>query len=361
MLSRLRDRLVTQPGFRRWAARFPLTRPVAQARARALFDLVAGFTYSQVLLACVQLDVFERVRAGPATAAALAPGMDLSEPATDRLLAAAAALGLLERRGAAYGLGPLGGAMLDNPAVAAMVRHHAAVYADLADPVALLRAGRGGLAEYWPYAGAERPADIEAAGVDAYSALMAASQPLVAAEVLDAFDVRRHRVLMDVAGGDGRFLVEAAARSAGLQLVLFDLPAVVARAGARFGAAGLDGRWRAVGGDAFHDALPGGADLVSLVRVVHDHDDARAMTLLRAVRAALAPGGVLLLAEPMAGLQGAERVGDAYFGMYLLAMGSGRARTPARLRAMLLEAGFASARLRRTSMPVQTGLIVARA
>ena len=358
-VSGLRDRLVTNPAFRAWAARFPLTRPVARARSRALFDLVAGFAYSQVLLACVQLDLFTRLAHGPLTAGAVAAAVDLPPAAADRLLAAAASLQLLERRGEAYGLGPLGGALVDNPAVAAMVRHHAAVYADLTDPVALLRAGRGGLADFWGYAGAAQPGALGADQVSAYSELMAASQPLVAAEVLDAYDVRRHRVLMDVAGGDGRFLAAAAARAPTLQLVLFDLPAVAARGQARFAAAGLAGRSRAVGGDAFRESLPRGADLISLVRVVHDHDDAAAAVLLHAVHAALPPGGTLLLAEPMAGLRGAERVGDAYFGMYLLAMGSGRARTPAQLRAMLMQAGFRSARLRRTATPVQTGLIVA--
>ena len=322
---------------------------------------MAGFTYSQILLACVQLDVFERLRAGPRDASALAGELGLSVAAADRLLAAAAALRLLERRGAGYGLGPLGGAMLDNPAVSAMVRHHAAVYADLVDPVALLRTGRGALSEYWAYATSESPAGLGGDEVGAYSELMAASQPLVAAEVLHAYDLRGHRMLMDVAGGDGRFLVEAGRHAPGLQLVLFDLPAVVERAQARFDESGMGARARAVGGDAFRDALPKGADVISLVRVVHDHDDARAMVLLRAVHAALPAGGTLLVAEPMAGLRGAERVGDAYFGMYLLAMGSGRARTPARLQAMLGEAGFVASRLRPTAMPLQTGLIVARA
>ena len=307
----------------------------------------------------MQLDLFQHLAAGPRTAAALAGALDLPPEATDRLLAAAAALKLTERRGEAYGLGPLGAAMVDNPAVAAMVRHHAAVYTDLADPVALLRRGRGELAEYWPYAGADAPQGLGADQVAAYSELMAESQPLVAAEVLDAYDVRRHSVLMDVAGGDGRFLLAAAARAPRLKLVLFDLPGVVARGRDRFAAAGVAAE--VVGGDAFRDPLPLGADLISLIRVVHDHDDSAALTLLRAVHAALPAGGTLLLAEPMAQLPGAPRVGDAYFGMYLLAMGSGRARTPARLSAMLLEAGFRRARLRRTATPVQTGLIVATA
>ena len=45
--------------------------------------------------------------------------------------------------------------MVGNPGLAAMVEHHAILYADLRDPVALLRGeGRGGtgLARYWPYA-----------------------------------------------------------------------------------------------------------------------------------------------------------------------------------------------------------------
>ena len=66
------------------------------------------------------------------------------------------------------------------------------------------------------------------------------------------------------------------------------------------------------------------------------------MTLLRAIRRALPAGGTLLIAEPMSGVRGAEPIGDAYFGFYLLAMGSGRPRTFARLKEML-----ARGRLRR--------------
>ncbi len=46
-----RDSLIGSRTFRRWAAAFPLTRPIAQRRARGLFDLVAGFVYTQVLFA----------------------------------------------------------------------------------------------------------------------------------------------------------------------------------------------------------------------------------------------------------------------------------------------------------------------
>ncbi len=352
-----RDRAVGSPEFRRWAAAFPLTRPIARRRTRALFDLCAGFVYAQILLACVQLHLFDILAEGPATSAVLAPRLGLTQEAAERLLAAATALRLVaRRRGGRYGLGPLGAAMAGNAAIGQMVLHHTMFYADLQDPVALLRSPRGGtaLGAYWSYASAGQPAALVDAQVADYTALMATSQPLVSGEVLDAYRVRRHQHLMDVGGGDGSFLLAAAARAPRLRLTLFDLPPVADRARHRFAAAGLGLRAEAVGGDFATGVLPRGADVISLVRVIHDHDDAVALALLCAVRAALPPGGVLLLAEPMAETPGAQAAGDAYFGMYLLAMGQGRPRSAAVLTAMLRQAGFHTVR----PLPTHTPLLV---
>ncbi|MCZ8148196.1 MAG: methyltransferase, partial [Roseomonas sp.] len=121
-----REGLTASAGFRRWAAHFPLTRPFARRRARALFDLCAGFVYSQVLLAAVRLDLFERLRHGPVEQRVLAAQMDLSPEAAERLLRAAASLDLVARRGdGRWALGKLGAAMIDNPGIPAMVEHHA--------------------------------------------------------------------------------------------------------------------------------------------------------------------------------------------------------------------------------------------
>ncbi len=222
-------------------------------------------------------------------------------------------------------------------------------------------AGLGGptrLSAYWAYA---KGAPADPAAVAGYSALMAQSQPLVAREILDAYDVRRHARLMDVGGGAGVFLQTAAARAPGLLMTLFDLPSVADLARARFAAAGVSERAEAVGGDFLTDPLPRGADLISLVRVVHDHDDGAALHLMRAVHAALPRGGRLLLAEPMAGTPGAERMGDAYFGFYLLAMGSGRPRTRGALTSMLRDAGFARVRALPTATPLLTSVLLATA
>lgn len=359
---KLRDRLLTSARFQRWAAAFPVTRPVAQRRARALFDLCAGFVYSQVLLACVRLDLFSILSESPQTTTQLAHRLSLSTDATVRLLAAAASLRLVERRShQRFGLGPLGAALLGNPAIAAMVEHHGLLYADLRDPVALLRAPRPQteLAGFWAYAGVGRPQELAAEQVSAYSMLMAASLPLIADDILDAHPLHRYRSLLDVGGGEGAFAAAAAGRAPALRVTVFDLPTVVERAQARFVANGLGDRAVAIAGDFHSDPLPQGADVVSLVRVVHDHSDDAALQLLRGVRRVLGDTGRLLLAEPMAGTAGAEPVGDAYFGFYLLAMGRGRPRTADELRQLLRQAGFGRIRLVNTRRPLLTRLLLA--
>jgi demethylspheroidene O-methyltransferase len=362
-LVALRDRLLGSARFRGWAAAFPLTRPIARRRARELFDLCAGFVYSQILLACVRLRVPEVLAEGPQTLSSLSLRFSLSTEATMRLLHAAISLRLVEKRGdGRYGLGVLGAALVDNPGVAAMIEHHALLYADLSDPVALLRAEQRAtsLSSYWPYVDAQNLSGLTAEQVAAYTTLMSVSQGLVAGEILDAYPLAKHRCLLDVGGGDGTFLAAAGRRQPGLNLILFDLPPVADQARVRFAADGLAGRAVAIGGDFLSDPLPRGADVAALVRVLHDHDDSAALTILRGIHRALPDHGTLLLAEPMSGTRGAEPMGDAYFAFYLLAMGRGRPRTPEQIGDLLRLAGFRRLRLLRTHMPLQTQLIAAK-
>ena len=336
-----------------------MTRPITRRRARALFDLVAGFTYSQILAACIETGLFDVLADGPLDVAMIADRIGLPVAGAERLLRGAAALGLVEPVRGRWALGSAGAALRGNRGIAEMIRHHHLLYADLADPVALLRRGGGGgaLSGLWHYA--ESAGAGDAAAVAAYSTLMAASQPLVAQQAIDAYPFARHRRLLDVGGGEGAFLAAVGARVPGLDLGLFDLPAVGERARDRFDSAGLAHRATIHGGDFLRDPLPTGYDIVSLIRVLHDHDDGPALQLLRAVHAALPPRGTLFIAEPMARTPGAEAAGDAYFGFYLLAMGSGRPRSASEIAAMLRAAGFSRTRQVATTIPLTTSAMIA--
>ena len=363
-----RNRVFASPGFQRWAAAFPLTRSRAGREARALFDICAGFVYSQILSACVRLDLFERLRRGPRDVVSLALELGLTPESARRLFRAATSLRLLEALpDDRFALGVLGAAMLGNPSIADFVRHHELLYDDLRDPVALLRGETtSALSRFWPYAtnrpgASEAPSnDEEAARAFArYSDLMSRSQALIAQDVLDAYPARRHRCWLDVGGGEGAFIAAAAVRVTRLTFQLFDLPLVAARARVKLAALGLGTRVTVFDGDFLNDSLPRGADIISLVRVLHDHDDESARAVLARIYAALPQGGTLLIAEPMAETPGGEPIGDAYFGFYLLAMGRGRARPPREILSLLRSAGFVDGQILKTRRPMLASAVVA--
>ena len=352
-------RLLANPKFQSLASRLPLARGIARRDGAALFDLVQGFVQSQVLMALVELGVLRRLYDhGAQDAEALGRACGLAPDRMAHLLQAGAALGLLRRRrDGRFGLARRGAALLGVPGLEAMIRHHRAFYADMADPVALLRGeGETELARFWPYvfgAGGEIAPEV----AERYSGLMAQSQGLVAEDVLRMVRMRGVRCLMDVGGGSGAFLAAVARAYPRLDLRLFDLPEVMPEAARRLGAAGLSERVELRAGSFREVALPEGADAISLVRVLYDHADDTVADLLAKCFAALPPGGRLIVAEPMSGGARPERAGDVYFSFYTMAMGTGCVRSAARVAEMCRAAGFAQVATPRAPRPYITGAL----
>lgn len=358
-----RNRLLSSARFRRLAQRIPIFQWVARRRALALFRLCSGFIHSQVLLACVRLKLFECLRDGAQDVASIAASAAVPEERMHTLLRAADALQLLEERpGGRYGLGVLGAAMTDNRSLLALVEHHAMLYDDLRDPVELFVNPRAAtsMSRLWPYAGGATAEPLGTEDVAEYTNLMAASQAMIAEQVLDAVSFRDRRRLLDVGGGAGAFAIAVAQRWPHLEITIADLPAVAGIARQRVADAGLQDRIQVIGVDAARDPLPGGYDAVSLIRILHDHEEPMALSLLAAASAALDDDGMLLVAEPMADAPGAGELITAYFNVYLLAMGSGRPRRFDELGELLTQAGFERIQRRRTTVPLITGVLVAR-
>ena len=351
---------IASPAFQRWAARFWLTRPMVRKSSARLYDLVSGFVYSQVLQACVELDLFNILRAAPQTADALALRLGLDPRRAEQLCQAAAAIGLLERHGDIYELGELGAATLGVPGLADMIRHHRVFYRDLEDPVALLRGETDPeLSRFWPYVLGTAEGDVPADTAAEYSQLMATSQHLVADETLNTVRLDGIRHLADVGGGTGMFLSHVARRYPGMALTLMDLPEVIAAARHELAERGLDSRVRCHPGSFLDAPLPEDVDAISLIRVCYDHDDPTVGALLTRIHAALPKGGRILISEPMSGGSRPERAGDAYFGFYTMAMTTGQPRSVAQHTALLEQTGFGRVQEHPTDRPFLTRVISA--
>jgi demethylspheroidene O-methyltransferase len=360
-----RNRLVARPGFQSWASRFFLTRGKARAEGAALFDLVSGFVYSQVLWTVVELDLLPGMLDTPAETDTIARRHGVAPERMRALLQAATALGLLTRlRDDTYIASQRGAALLGVPGLSEMIRHHAVFYRDMADPLALLRdEADTGLSAFWPYVfGAAGAVDPEVTA--RYSALMEESQALVAEETLRHLPLSDIGHLMDVGGGTGAFLRAVAAAYPAMRLTLFDLPVVAGVARGRFADEGLatgeGARIAIVPGSFRDDPLPRGADAISLVRVLYDHADGTVAALLAKAFDALPPGGRIIISEPMTGGARPHAPGDAYFAFYCMAMRTGRARSAAEIAALLRDAGFSDIATPATHRAFVTGLVTAR-
>jgi demethylspheroidene O-methyltransferase len=346
-------RLALSPAFHRLAARIPGLRWKARREGAELFSILSGFVQSQALVALVEGRVLHFLASGPMDIEDLSRRCAIPPAPLLVLLKAGAALKLLtgDRKGR-WHLAPRGAAFLTVPGLEPMVRHHHVLYGDLSDPLAFFRGQtETQLAGFWPYVFG--PLAQEDAGLAArYSRLMAESQVLVAEDTLRLVDLSKRKHLLDVGGGTGAFLAEVGRVHPALTLSLFDMPAVLA------GVPGaLRDRLNLHPGSFRTDPLPVGADTISLIRVLYDHDDASITALVAKVHAALPKGGMILVSEPMSGGDRPDPATDVYFAVYTLAMRTGRTRSAAEIAEVLRRAGFTDLRLRSGDRPYVTSAV----
>lgn len=157
--------------------------------------------------------------------------------------------------------------------------------------------------------------------------------------VLKAYDFSRFRQIVDVGGGQGMFLRALLLATPGLFGVLFDLPGVVAEAGALL--RDVDGRSRIVAGN-FLDSVPAGGDAYMLKKVLANWSDTDAVKILSSVRRAIPPDGTLLLLEHLAD-SSAHPIGLTDLVMLLIFGGRGRSESD--FRSLVQSAGFSLSRI----------------
>ena len=175
-----------------------------------------------------------------------------------------------------------------------------------------------------------------------FDAAMADFTRLAAVAVAAAYDFAPLRSVVDVGGGNGALLIGILQAHPALRGTVFDRPAAAERARRQIADAGLAERCQAVAGDFFTE-VPGGADAYLLKHVIHDWDDARAVTILENCHRAMSAAGKLLLVEgvyPPRIEQSLESWGAAANDVNMLVCTGGRQRSESEFRALFEAAGF---------------------
>lgn len=175
-----------------------------------------------------------------------------------------------------------------------------------------------------------------------FNAAMARRSDLQVAAIRAARDLSGARVVVDVGGGEGAVLAGLLTHQQSLHGIVADRPAVAATATAALAAAGLGERARGEPAD-FFVTVPSGGDVYVLSNVLHDWDDAAALSILRTVHAAMVPDGLLLVVENVLDAPGRtpSQQRDVHLvDLHMLVMFGARERTKAEYDALLVTAGF---------------------
>jgi len=324
--------------------------------------LIDAFRGSKTMFAALGMGIFDRLHDGPSTAAALAPALQADEAALARLLDGCAALGLLAKRRGVYSNTPLAETYLwsgSPDSLCGYIRYsNDALYPMWGRLEDAVREGaprwqqtfgiEGGI--FGGFYRSEQATRDFARGMHGFGRL---TSPRVA----EAFDLSRFRCVADLGGGTGHLAIAICERYPGIRGVVFDLPVIAPLARENAALSPARDRMEIVEGDFFQDPLPP-ADLYALGRILHDWSDSKCGVLLRAISAALPPGGGLLIADRLLHEDGAGPLPACLQSLNMLVATEGRERSLSEFAALLHHAGFEQVEGRHTGAPLDAVIAI---
>ncbi len=320
---------------------------------RPILEMANAFQRSRVLLTAYELGLFTVMNDVWRTSAEVAEALETEPRATDRLMNALTAIGLLEKREGRFANSQAAAAFLVKGRTSYMagLGHTAHLWQTWSGLTAAVRQGTS-------VAGDE----VNERGDEWLRAFIAAmhwrarqmADPIVA--LLDLDGVSR---VLDVGGGSGAFSMAFVRAGAGIHAVVFDLPNVVPLTRNYFESAGYGAQISTVAGDYRRDDLPGGFNLVFLSAIIHANSVDENRRLLQKCSAAIEPGGQVVVLDQIVNEDRTAPPSAVMFALNMLVgTGGGDTYTESEVRAWMEEAGLAN--ITRKDTAFNNTLIVGR-
>ena len=309
-----------------------------------IWNLAWGYTAPLILEAGVRLRVFDLLEAGPKTAAQVAAETGASPRGVRMLLNALVGLELLAKKGDAYALTPESATFLVSTKPeyrGGMLRHGSTQliphWLKLAEAV---RTGKPPISVNQEDTGGEFFRQF----VEDLFASSYPSAKVLAAHLLANPPAGPYRVL-DLAAGSGVWSIALAEKSPRVEATVVDWPAVIPVCQKVTARRGVGDRYRYVPGDLLEADFGAGYQAATLGHILHSEGERRSRQLLKKTFAALAPGGVIAVAEMT---PNEERTGPPFALIFALNMlvhtDEGDTFTFGEIASWLGEAGFVNTR-----------------
>lgn len=320
---------------------------------QGILEMAVAFQKSRVLLTAYELDVFTVVGERNRSSAEVAQALGTAGRATDRLLNALCALGLLEKRAERFSNTPLAFRSLvrGKPDFMAGLKHVAHLWETWSTLTQAVRQGRSVVA---------RPVDER--GTEWLRAFIAAMHWRAcqhAPDVVAALDLSGVSRVLDVGGGSGAYAMAFVRAKADLTAVVFDLFNVIPLTEEYIRQAGLSDRVKTVVGNYEVDPLGSGFDLVFLSAIIHSNSPDQNRALIRKGVEALTPNGQLVVQDF---IMDEDRTSPAFGALFALNMlvgtEAGDTYTESEVRHWMEEAALR--RIARQDTAFGTSLLVGR-
>jgi hypothetical protein len=304
--------------------------------------LINGFQVSQAIHVAATLGIADRLDSGPLTSARLAKMTGSHPGALYRLLRALASAGVFhEDEEGRFSLTPVGAALRKNSpnsrgAWACLIARPP-LWESWGQLLQSVRTGENAFLhvhgmDVWEH----RAAELEEGAI--FDLAMREGSTLLGEAISAGYDFGKIGRIVDIGGSDGALLACILKRHPQLCGTVFDLPHVVSRAAEVLRAAGVVHRCETAGG-SFFDRVPGGGDAYLLKFIIHDWDDAQAVSILHCCRNAMGSQARLLVIERIIAPPN-EGADGKFSDLNMLVNAGGRERTLCEFETLFAAAGF---------------------
>lgn len=314
----------------------------------AVFDAINSFQRTAAMRAAIELDVFSAVGDGGATAADIAKRCNVAERGARILCDQMAIYGFLDKSADRYTLTPTGAVFLSRSSPAYM----GGAMKFLLSPTLLasfdkltdaVRQGGTAVDQHGTLA-PEHDVWVDFARAMAPMMIMPAQQLATTVLATKPGPI----AVLDIAAGHGLYGLAFAQQNPSAKVTALDWANVLAVAEENADRMGLADRFSTIAGSAFDVPLGGPYDVILLPNFLHHFDAPTCVGLLKRLRAALKPDGVVATMEFIPNDDRITPPGAATFALIMLATTpAGDAYTFSEYERMFADAGYSGSTLHR--------------